>query len=280
MARQSLAEVQPHCSLWGATRTHRVPLAFIEQSVQLPENPQVVAIEPFTHVPCVVSQQNPPLHEPAPATLQADVQAPAAQVGVPKRQVLHAPPLVPQALLAVPGWQLPPLQQPSLHTVWLASPQTFSHRCVAMLHAVRDGQSVAKLQPQLPPRHALPCVPTVQSAHWTPLVPHAVSANPSTHAPPLQQPPPLQALWLASPHTFSHRCSAVLQAVPEGQSAAALQPQRSRLATHEEPIALPVQSAQSPLAPHASLAVPGWHEPPPQQPLLHAIVGPHALLHR
>jgi len=54
-------------------------------------------------------------------------------------------PLLPQALATVPGWQVPPPQQPPWHIEWLASPHALSHWPVVVLQAVPMGQSPAPL---------------------------------------------------------------------------------------------------------------------------------------
>jgi len=64
-------------------------------------------------------------------------------------QFAHAPPLVPQALAAVPPTHVVPLQQPPLHGVSFATPHAVEHVCVWVLHALPAGQSVAEPQPQV-----------------------------------------------------------------------------------------------------------------------------------
>lgn len=92
-----------------------------------------------------------------------------------------------------------------------------------MLHERSDGQSVAAVHPQAPPRHAAPCTFPVQSVHAiAPALPQELPAVPGAHVALLQQ-PPLQvvvALVHADPHVSVIR----LQAVSVGQSVAALQP--------------------------------------------------------
>ena len=46
----------------------------------------------------------------------------------------------------MPGWQVPPPQQPPWQMEWFASPHAASHWPVAVLHAVPIGQSTAPLQ--------------------------------------------------------------------------------------------------------------------------------------
>jgi hypothetical protein len=60
-------------------------------------------------------------------------------------QTAQAPPF-PQALATVPGWQVPPPQQPPWQIEWLASPHVLSHWPVVVLQAVPMGQSPAPLQ--------------------------------------------------------------------------------------------------------------------------------------
>jgi hypothetical protein len=50
----------------------------------------------------------------------------------------------------------------------------------------------------------VPTASPVQSAQAPPLEPQAVCDAPPTHMPPVEQQPPLQVVWLASPHAFSH----------------------------------------------------------------------------
>jgi hypothetical protein len=147
---------------------------------------------------------------------------------------LQVLPLTPQALGSLPGAQLPNWQQPPLHSVWAASPQPVSQRCVEVLQAWLLGQSVATLQPQVPlthewpnelvlqsvepeqpqaapPTQAVPCGAAVQLAQELPALPHAGCAVPARQVPPAQQ-PPLQMVWLAPPHAVPHWWVEVLQA--------------------------------------------------------------------
>jgi hypothetical protein len=73
-----------------------------------------------------------------------------SQYGVEAPQVWQALPSLPQAPLVSPYSQIPLLQQPTLHAVWLASPQACSHVPVAVLQEVRTGQSLAEAQPHTP----------------------------------------------------------------------------------------------------------------------------------
>jgi hypothetical protein len=96
---------------------------------------------------------------------------------------------------------------------------------------------------------------------------------------PLQQ-PPLHAVWLAPPHEVEHRCVDVLHVEPDGQSAAALQPQVPA-DRHRWPLALIVQSTHAPPAPQIAGVLPGAQVEPLQQPPLHAVwlAPPHEVLH-
>jgi hypothetical protein len=148
-----------------------------------------------------------------------------------------------------------------------------------VLHASPAGQSVATLQPHVPlDSHAEPLALPTQLVH-EPLTPQAPGALPGAHVPPLQQ-PPLHAVCPA-PHAVLHVCVVVLQALPVGQSVAALQPHVGVApVSHTCPIGFPVQSAQMPAAPHAFDAVPATHWVPLQHPALHAVwpALPHVVL--
>ncbi len=71
------------------------------------------------HFPLKQHRSRPQVPLPGP---HAFVQLPPAQVGVPPPQEVQALPLLPHALLAVPGVQLAPSQQPSLQVRPLAQP--------------------------------------------------------------------------------------------------------------------------------------------------------------
>ena len=73
------------------------------------------------------------------------------------KQSTQAKPLVPHAAVCVPAAQVPALQHPPLHTVWLAPPQAEPHVCLEVSHACWSGQSLATLQPpHTPAKHAAP----------------------------------------------------------------------------------------------------------------------------
>jgi hypothetical protein len=153
----------------------------------------------------------------------------------------QAAPLVPQAVALVPATQAPAEQQPPLQPVWLAPPHDVLQRWVMVLQVLPAGQSVARLQPQVPERHRWPAPFIVQSVQAAPVVPQAVLLLvPATHAPAEQQ-PPLHPVWLAPPQAVLHRCVMVLQVLPAGQSVATLQPHASL--THAWPALLAAQLA-------------------------------------
>jgi hypothetical protein len=165
--------------------------------------------------------------------------------------------------MLVPATHTVPSQQPPLQ---LRPPaQEAPHWWLVVSQACPDGQSAALLQPQLPPRQALPAALLLQSPHTSPERPQALVAVPGAHTPPLQQDPwhgwlPLQVV--------THWCVVGSQALPLGQSPAPLQPQP--LAPHTTPRLLVLQSTQAPpLTPHWVGAVPPVHVPPLQQPPLH-----------
>jgi hypothetical protein len=89
--------------------------------------------------------------------------------------------------MLVPATQLVPSQQPPLQVAPPA--QLPLHWCVVVLHAVPAGQSAGPLQPQVPPRQALPPLLPLQSAQISPELPHTLPLLPAAHTPPLQQAP-------------------------------------------------------------------------------------------
>jgi hypothetical protein len=150
-------------------------------------------------------QQVPPPQPPLPTLPQALVQAPAAQVGMPLAHTAHAPPVVPQAPLAIPMTQLPAWQQPPLHMEWFASPHGVSHTWVIVLQDVVAGQSVALLQPHaMPPRQTWPAGDVEQLTQADPSAPQETLVVPGTHVRLTPQQPPLQGLSSMSPQFFSH----------------------------------------------------------------------------
>ena len=183
-ATQSVAESHPHVSVPGS---HFGPFGLAEQTAQVPDPPHAAACVPATHAPA--EQQKPALQAPSPPAPQADVHAPAVQVGVPAAQGAHARPLTPQAPFWSPATHVPPmLQHPPLQA-WVAS-HVLWHWWVAVLQDSSGAQSLALLQPQAPPlSHTWPMPEVRQSLHMPPVVPHAPGAVPATHVVPEQQPP-------------------------------------------------------------------------------------------
>jgi hypothetical protein len=108
-------------------------------------------------------------------------------------QPTQAPPVEPQAFIAVPSVQVPVveplgmLQQPPLQG--RVAVQVVVHFAVAGLQAVPIGQSAGPLQPQVPSvRQAWPLVSALQSTHIEPPtpLPQVVSEMP-WQVPPMQQ---------------------------------------------------------------------------------------------
>jgi hypothetical protein len=110
-------------------------------------------------------------------------------------QLAQAPPVAPQLAATVPLAQLVPSQQPVLQAsppvqpVWQVPPVPVHARC--------SGQSVARLQPQLPPfalaMHSTPLAGEVtQLVQAPPFEPHLATAVPTMQVVPPSQQPPLQ----------------------------------------------------------------------------------------
>jgi hypothetical protein len=174
------------------------------QSAQVPEEPQVASWSPATHEP--PEQQKSPSHVPSvPAELHWLMQVPSvalppvmSQVGVWPPQAVQTP-VMPQASLAVPGWQVPSVaaeQQPPLQS-WVELQAVV--QCPAVVsQAIPTGHSLVWVQEvtQIPPAGG-PVTASqvrelaVQSVQVPPSVPQAVSAFPTSHVP-LRQQPPLQ----------------------------------------------------------------------------------------
>jgi hypothetical protein len=180
---------------------------------------------------------------------------------------MQALPPAPQVGAPVPALQVPLLQQPPLQAcvglqavvqVWMVASQAWL-----------DGQSAAPPQPQAPPpataMQTAPAGLVEQGVQAPPELPQVPSSVPTEQTPPSQQPPWQSCVGLQAP---VHWCVKVSQAMPEGQSAAALQPQA--LARHRWPLLLTVQSTQAPpAAPHAGAELPTLHVPARQQPPEH-----------
>jgi hypothetical protein len=80
-----------------------------------------------------------------------------------------------------------PSQQPPLQVCPPA--QLPEHWCEVVSQARPVAQSLELLQPQIPPRQALPVELPVQSAHEAPEAPHTALLVPGAHTPLLQQAP-------------------------------------------------------------------------------------------
>jgi hypothetical protein len=128
--------------------------------------------------------------------LQPQVRATQALPASAATQSEQAPCASPQLVLAVPGWQVPLAQQPPLQgrvgeheevQAWVTSSQ-----------AELAGQSPTVVQPQAPPRQALPLDEPAQSSQTTPSAPHWLAWRPPTQTPPLEavQQPPLHGWFV------------------------------------------------------------------------------------
>jgi hypothetical protein len=266
----------------------------VQSRQALPEVPQAAGALPS---PQVVPLQQPSLHgwEPEqvvvhlwaavsqawPTGQSAVTSQPQAPPEVTARQTAPAPaphdwqaaPPEPHLSMLVPGTQRVPSQQPPLQ---LRPPvQPVPHWCEPESQALPAGQSAALLQPQTPPRQALPAELPVQSPHTSPDRPQAVVVLPAWHTPPAQQAP-----WhgLLALQLVLHCRVLGSQAAPPGQSAGPLQPQPLELQT--TPRLLVLQSEQAPpFEPHSVGEVPPVQVPLAQQPPLHGSMSLHLLEH-
>jgi hypothetical protein len=175
--------------------------------------------------------------------------------------------------LSVPGWQVIDVgsQQVTLQGLWLPSPQTSSHRFVFRLQAVATGHSSAPVQPHTPARQLAPSALDPQSMQAPPARPQALELPPaSQRSVAMLQQPPLQAI--PAPHCDWQVCVVGSQAIIDGQSVAAEQPQAPP--RHALPCDDIEQFAHVPDGPQAFGAEPGWHvlpsQHPPAQPLCEA----------
>jgi hypothetical protein len=259
----------------------------------------------------VVIEQHPPLHACAalqvvehvcvaelhalPLGQSALVLQPHVPVGrhtlpaPPIVQSTHAVPVAPHAVPAEPVTHAPPEQQPA--TQGNPGEHATLQRWVVVLHAPVRQLLFDVPHPQKPPLPAPASMPdatqvvpfgsVAQLAHRPPLSPHADGEVPAWHVPPVlaEQHPPLQG-W-AELHAVLHVFVVVSQAMPAGQSPGLVHPHAwvpAVVATHALPAALPTQFVQvaEPVLQLAA-AVPGSHTlPVPQQPPLHAWLGPQA----
>jgi hypothetical protein len=138
---------------------------------------------------------------------------------------------------------------------------------------------VATVQPHTPLKQACPARLLEQSMHAAPDGPHAPAVEPAAHTP-FEQQAPLHG-WLAL-HAVVHLDVVPSHALPDGQSAAELQPHAPPPGTalHKEPMLLPLQAAQAPpVEPHELTDVPGSQVPPLQQPPWHGCVDEQVVVH-
>jgi hypothetical protein len=175
-------------------------------------------------------------------------------------QLRHTAPAAPQAVAAVPVWQVPPTeeeQQPPLQA-WVLE-QLFVQRRLDVSQAVPDGQSAVLVQPQAPATQAWPWELVVQSTHVAPGRPQLEGWVSSAQSAPEQQAP---AQGHVGEQLVEHRWVVVLHAEPTGQSVAELQPQVPPPEVDRQrcPSAEPLQSKHAtPPFPHAASAVPARH---------------------
>ena len=255
-AAQSVCELHPHVSVEGS---HTAPFTPAAQTAQIPEPPHAPGVVPLTQL--APEQQNPPVHAPSEPAPHAAVHPPEAHVGVPAVQRAHACPFEPHVVLPVPGSQVPELQHPPLHAVWLAPSHELVHVCALVSHALpaappfSAGQSEAASHPHVSVdgSHFEPPGLPVQTAQ-APEPPHAPSCVPLTHAPDEQQNPPAHAPSLPAPQAAVHAPDTQV-GVPAAHGA------------HMVPV-----------VPQAPFRVPATQVPDmPQHPELHACVASHAL---
>jgi hypothetical protein len=182
-------------------------------------------------------------------------------------QSRQAPPSAPHLASAVPAMQVPLSQQPFLHGE--VALHVVVQLCVMTLQARWSPQSAAESQPHLlvPPgmnTQVVPFMLPAQLVHVAVPTSHASAAKPARQVPLIgSQQPLLQSLWPA-PHAASHTCDVVLHDVPNGQSAATVQPQLPMLQLL--PSLARVQSMQpAPDVAHASPATAAQTLLAPQQ---------------
>jgi hypothetical protein len=192
-------------------------------------------------------------------------------------QSLHVLPPTPHAVELAPPTQLPPEQQPPLHSC--VDEQLVVHWWAVVSQALPSGQSETLEQPHLPATHPWPEELIEQSTHWVPEPPQTLPLVPATQEP-FEQQAPLHGC--VDEQEVVHWWLVVLQADPLGQSLDELHPQLppEPPTTHAAPMLEPVQSWQlPPLAPQVGLLVPATQLPPEQQPPLHGCIDEHELVH-
>jgi hypothetical protein len=256
---QSPAAEQPHLPP-PVTARQRWPFPLDGQLAhEVPLAPHAIRPVPATHM-LVVSQQpplqvSPPAHElvhtfePLHAVLtgqSADVLQPHTIVErqtwpfAAFEQSTQAMPDAPQALLAVPLAQVPPLQQAPLHGE--LDEQAVVHWCEVVLQALPAGQSLAELQPHAPPPvtalHRWPMLDDEQSMQAPPFEPQPPELLVPGAQLPARQQPPLQG---ADDEQLDLQvCDDGSHAVDVGQSALVEQPHAPALQMW--PLELVVQS--------------------------------------
>jgi hypothetical protein len=230
----------------SAVPSWQVPLVAAEQQPAgqgLPES-QVKTQRSLVQAEAVAGQSAMEVHPHCPPPVTAMQTSPAVPAANSAGQSEQVPPSLPHVASAVPATQVPLSQQPPLQ-VWVAV-QVVVQVLVVVSQALPAGQSAAVLQPQAPlARQAVPSAWLVQSPQTTwPVSAQRAVVSPGSQVPLVaaEQQPPLQT-WVelqAVPQVLV----LVSQALPVGQSAAALQPQAPL--RHRLPAAALVQSTQAP----------------------------------
>jgi hypothetical protein len=146
----------------------------------------------------VLMGQVPPQPSAAPLHLAAQsgthLHVPATQVGVDDGQLTQVPPLAPQALAVVPGWQAPlESQQPPQVLVGQVPPQPSS---TPWHLAAQSGTHLHVPETQVG-------VDTGQLTQVSPLVPQALLAVPGWQTSPTSQQPVQVLVGQGSPHPSS-----------------------------------------------------------------------------
>ncbi len=181
-----------------------VPAAQVESSlpVVLQHEPlQASVAEHVVTQACVLVLHEPPLQSAVPLQpqLPPPVTATHADPTLVPVQLPHAPPDAPHAVGESPVVHSPLEQQPPLQSLCVEPPHEDVHWWVVVSHAWPAAQSVASLQPHVPPPFAVlvathavpPSVLTAQLEHIEPARPHTVLLSLGSHVPAALQQVPL-----------------------------------------------------------------------------------------